>query len=156
MLEQIKIQLKNDILNNIFYEVDVEVPRRGNFDLAIPLFRLRKETELDLQVISRQIEDVIINHPMVEYTELLGAFLNIKINQEKFSKQVLEEVHSKQSSFGSEEKKDETIVIDYSSPNIAKNFSVGHLRSTVIGHSLKLIHQKLGYTVYGINHLGDW
>lgn len=156
MLEQIKIQLKNDILKNIFYEVDVEVPRRGNFDLAIPLFRLRKETELDLQVISRQIEDVIINHPMVEYTELIGAFLNIKINQEKFSKQVLEEVHSKQSSFGSEDKKDETIVIDYSSPNIAKNFSVGHLRSTVIGHSLKLIHQKLGYTVYGINYLGDW
>mgnify|MGYP000710574773 CR=1 FL=1 len=50
----------------------------------------------------------------------------------------------------------ETIVIDYSSPNIAKSFSVGHLRSTMIGHALKNIYEKAGYHVVGVNHLGDW
>ena len=156
MIELIKKELKNQILTDIFFEVDVEVPRRGDYDLAIPLFRLRKETELDLVVLARRIEDVIIKHPMVSEVELIGAFLNIKLNQEKFSKIVLEEVNNLGSNFGSEREKEEVIVIDYSSPNIAKNFSVGHLRSTVIGHSLKLIHQKLGYEVVGINHLGDW
>ncbi|MGI6787832.1 MAG: arginine--tRNA ligase [Acholeplasmataceae bacterium] len=156
MLESIKNELKTKVLSEIFYEIDLEVPKRGNYDLAIPLFRLLKATNLELPVLYRQIEDVITTHPLVEQTELIGAFLNIKLNAVKYSKYVMDTVYQLGDKFGSKALNDEVVVIDYSSPNIAKNFSVGHLRSTVIGHSLKLIYQKLGHPVVGINHLGDW
>jgi arginyl-tRNA synthetase len=156
LLESIKNELKTKVLCEIFYEIDLEVPKRGNYDLAIPLFRLLKATNLELPVLYRQIEDVITTHPLVEQTELIGAFLNIKLNAVKYSKYVMDTVYQLGDKFGSKALNDEVVVIDYSSPNIAKNFSVGHLRSTVIGHSLKLIYQKLGHPVVGINHLGDW
>ncbi len=136
--------------------MDIEIPRRGDYDLAIPLFRLLKSTNLKLPFLYEQINNVIITHPHVKSTELIGAFLNIKLNSQSFSKSVLTTVYKLEDRFGEEPTNNEVVVIDYSSPNIAKNFSVGHLRSTVIGHSLKLIFQKLGYTVVGINHLGDW
>lgn len=156
MLERIKKELKEKILKETSYEIDVEIPKRGDYDLAIPLFRLLKSTQLDLNVLYKQIETVVSNHDFVVNIDLIGAFVNIKIDQEKFSKVVLNEICKNDHDFGSDTPNNEVIVIDYSSPNIAKNFSVGHLRSTVIGHSLKLIYQKLGYQVVGINHLGDW
>ncbi len=156
MLDLVKVELKEKILTNLNYEVDIEIPRRGDYDLAIPLFRLLKSTNLKLPFLYEQINNVIITHPHVKSTELIGAFLNIKLNSQSFSKSVLTTVYKLEDRFGEEPTNNEVVVIDYSSPNIAKNFSVGHLRSTVIGHSLKLIFQKLGYTVVGINHLGDW
>ncbi len=156
MLDLVKVELKEKILTNLNYEVDIEIPRRGDYDLAIPLFRLLKSTNLKLPFLYEQINNVIITHPHVKSTELIGAFLNIKLNAQSFSKSVLTTVYQLEDRFGEEPTNNEVVVIDYSSPNIAKNFSVGHLRSTVIGHSLKLIFQKLGYTVVGINHLGDW
>jgi arginyl-tRNA synthetase len=156
LLDLVKVELKEKILTNLNYEVDIEIPRRGDYDLAIPLFRLLKSTNLKLPFLYEQINNVIITHPHVKSTELIGAFLNIKLNSQSFSKSVLTTVYKLEDRFGEEPTNNEVVVIDYSSPNIAKNFSVGHLRSTVIGHSLKLIFQKLGYTVVGINHLGDW
>jgi len=156
LLDLVKVELKEKILANLNYEVDIEIPRRGDYDLAIPLFRLLKTTNLKLPILYEQINNVIITHPHVKSIELIGAFLNIKLNSQSFSKSVLTTVYKLEDRFGEEPTNNEVVVIDYSSPNIAKNFSVGHLRSTVIGHSLKLIFQKLGYTVVGINHLGDW
>jgi arginyl-tRNA synthetase len=156
LLDLVKLELKEKVLKELNYDVDIEIPRRGDYDLAIPLFRLLKTTNLALPILYEQVKNVIITHPHIESTELIGAFLNIKLNSQSFSRDVMTTVYKLGENFGSLESNNEVVVIDYSSPNIAKNFSVGHLRSTVIGHSLKLIHQKLGYTVIGINHLGDW
>jgi arginyl-tRNA synthetase len=156
LLELLKDDLKQLILNETNYDVDIEIPRRGDYDLAIPLFRLLKSTGLKLPVLYNKISDIIKSHPLIIETELIGAFLNIKLNEPKYAKHVLNTVYNLGAEFGNGKPKKEVVVIDYSSPNIAKNFSVGHLRSTVIGHSLKLIYQKLGHKVIGINHLGDW
>ncbi len=156
MLEAIKQQLKQHILLETSFDIEVEVPKRGNYDLAIPLFRIIKEHKLSLAHVFEQVKNVLEKEAIVKAVELIGAFVNIKLEEASFSKQVLGEVYKLKDQFGTEYDKDENIVIDYSSPNIAKNFSVGHLRSTVIGHSLKLIYQKLGYRVTGVNHLGDW
>ena len=76
------------------------------------------------------------------------------LNKENYVKEVLSKVND---TYGTQEiGKGKTICIDYSSPNIAKNFHVGHLRTTIIGNSLYHIFDKLGYKVERINHLGDW
>lgn len=91
---------------------------------------------------------------LIEKTEVKGNYLNIFINKTKFIEEILKEINGDygNSNFG----KNKTIVIDFSAPNIAKPFSIGHLRSTVIGNSLYNLHKILGYKLVGINHLGDW
>ena len=79
----------------------------------------------------------------------------MSIDKVKFSKLVLDQVFKEQSDYGKDNIL-KTVCIDYSAPNIAKSFSIGHLRSTMIGNALKNIYTKLGYKVVGINHLGDW
>ncbi|MCG7201868.1 MAG: arginine--tRNA ligase, partial [Candidatus Phytoplasma mali] len=82
--------------------------------------------------------------------------LNIKLKRASLAYEILLKINELQANYGNFPNQNQIIVIDYSSPNIAKNFSVGHLRSTVIGNALKNIYQKLGFEVVGINHLGDW
>ena len=84
------------------------------------------------------------------------VFLNIVLDRKTYAVQVLDEIEQSKEAYGSLPKNGKTVVIDYSSPNIAKSFSVGHLRSTVIGASLYKIYDKLGYKAIGVNHLGDW
>ena len=89
--------------------------------------------------------------------DVVGGYLNFYTNKENFAKEVLEEVNAKQENYGSSKiGENKNIVIDYSSPNIAKPFHIGHLRSTVIGGALYNIYKFLGYNTIGINHLGDW
>ncbi|MCP4685203.1 MAG: arginine--tRNA ligase [bacterium] len=86
-----------------------------------------------------------------------GGFLNAKIDPVKQSSGVISEVLTKGAHFGdSDMGKGLTNLVEHSSPNIAKPFGVGHLRSTIVGHSLRRIYQKLGFTVVGINYPGDW
>ena len=89
--------------------------------------------------------------------DVVDGYLNFYTNKENFAKEVLEEVNAKQENYGSSKiGENKNIVIDYSSPNIAKPFHIGHLRSTVIGGALYNIYKFLGYNTIGINHLGDW
>ena len=86
-----------------------------------------------------------------------GGFLNIRVKKTEICANILKEAVNKLGDFGNNDfGLDKNVVIDYSSPNIAKSFSIGHLRSTMIGNSLKLIYRKCGYNVFGINYLGDW
>ena len=85
-----------------------------------------------------------------------AGYLNFFVDKSLFAKQIVENYLNSDNYGGSKEGEGKTICIDYSSPNVAKNFHVGHLRTTIIGNSLNNIYKKLGYNVVRINHLGDW
>lgn len=102
-------------------------------------------------------EKLKINEEIVSKVEVVNGYLNFYINPLAIAGTVLQEFDAKKESFGdSKIGNNKTIVIDYSSPNIAKPFHIGHLRSTVIGNALYNIYKFLGYNVVGINHLGDY
>ena len=87
----------------------------------------------------------------------VGPYANFYVRHDRYQQWMLGEIASRRDSFGhSEEGEGKTVVIDFSSPNIAKPLGVHHLRSTMIGHSLRNIFQTLGYKVVAVNHLGDW
>ena len=157
MIEQIKLELRQLLFDHLDIEdVVLEVPKRGDSDLAIPLFGYQKQMGKKLPEIFDLFKDILIQHHLVESVVFTAGFLNIYLKRLEVSKSILNSIHDEKQSFGTQPNNNKTVVIDYSSPNIAKSFSVGHLRSTVIGNSLKLIYQKLGYNVVGVNHLGDW
>ncbi len=158
MIQTIKQNLKTRVLNHFQQpnlNVVVEEPKRGTADLAIPLFALVKQLGKPMPVVLEEVKQAISSYDMVRDVQFLNGFLNISINREVFAKNVLQLVLKDQANYGNQSV-GKTVCIDYSAPNIAKSFSIGHLRSTMIGNALKNIYQKLGYRVVGINHLGDW
>ena len=144
---------------------NIEVPKDStNGDFAFPCFMLAKELKkapamiaTDLQIkISENLKSNNLVKEIEEVTAVNG-FLNFKINQKAIAEEVVREFDKQGENFGTQKQdKPKNIVIDYSSPNIAKQFHIGHLRSTVIGGALYNIYKYLGYNVVGINHLGDW
>lgn len=134
----------------------IEYPKKGDAHLACPLFRLAKELSISPNDIYERVLDDLHTNDYIDRVTLERGFLNIYLNAIAFNKETLTYLYDNQDRIGSESLKSETIVIDYSSPNIAKRFSVGHIRSTVIGASLRRLFKVLGYHVEGINHLGDW
>ena len=163
MIELIKQQLKQ-LLEKYFkekYDVElnivVEEPKKKELgDISIPSFIVVKALRKPLNDCVNEIVDVLKNEKIIKSYSVMGGFINIVINKEELAKEILDKIVSEGSNYGNGPKKNETIVLDYSSPNIAKPFSIGHLRSTIIGASLKLIFEKGGYNTFGINHLGDW
>lgn len=156
MLFKLKSQIGDLVFNKYGASVVVETPKREGSDLAIPLFSLAKEKNLKIIDLANEVIELLKENELIEESYFEKGFLNINISKEKFSKEVLNNIVSEKENYGSILNKEKTVVIDYSSPNIAKNFSVGHLRSTVIGASIAKIYDKLGYHVIGVNHLGDW
>ena len=134
----------------------IEYPKKGDAHLACPLFKLAKELSLTPSDIYERVLNDLQTNDYIERATLEQGFLNIYLDALAFNKKTLSYMYDNQDNIGSESSKSETIVIDYSSPNIAKRFSVGHIRSTVIGASLRRLFKVLGYQVEGINHLGDW
>lgn len=134
----------------------IEIPPNPEMgDFAFPCFRLAKTLRKAPPMIAQELHDAITVPDFVEELRVVGAYLNFFIKKDVFADTLLSAV--KAEDFGSsEEGKGHTICIDYSSPNVAKNFHVGHLRTTIIGNSLYKIYSKLGYHVERINHLGDW
>ena len=136
-------------------ETYIEIPKEtNNGDYSFPCFRLAKELKKAPQMIATDLKEKIQIAEPITKIEVVGGYLNFFINKESLAKEVLEEIEK---GFGkSEIGKGKNIVIDYSAPNIAKPFHIGHLRSTVIGGALYNIYKQLGYNVTGINHLGDY
>ncbi|MEK3907172.1 arginine--tRNA ligase [Oceanobacillus sp. FSL W7-1309] len=125
-------------------------------DLAFPCFTLAKELRKAPNIIAQELAEKI-DHPILEKVVADGPYVNAFLNKRMVSKHALTSILKDGSAYGSinyAEKKN--ITIDFSSPNIAKPFSMGHLRSTVIGNSLANIVEKCGYQAIRINHLGDW
>ena len=139
-------------------EISIENPKGAdNGDYAFPCFRLAKTLRKAPPAIAEEIKEKLeINEKEISKVEVVGGYINFFVNKEALGSQVLQEI-SKNEEYGkSEIGKDQNIVIDYSAPNIAKPFHIGHLRSTVIGAALYNIYKHLGYNVTGINHLGDY
>lgn len=136
----------------------IEIPKDNkNGDYAFPCFRLAKELKKAPPMIANDIkEKIVVDESIIEKVEIAGGYLNFYIRPEIFTKEVLHEI-SKQKEYGSSNLGNgKNIIVDYSAPNIAKPFHIGHLRSTVIGAALYRIYKYLGYHVIGINHLGDY
>lgn len=126
-------------------------------DLAFPCFDLAKIYRKSPHQIAEELMKNISWPPIFQQVEAVNGYINIFLNRNEVSAKVIHEILEKKASFGqSSFGKNNVITIDFSSPNIAKPFSMGHLRSTVIGNSLALIAEKCGYQVIRINHLGDW
>ena len=144
-------------INEKELESYIETPKDSkNGDYAFPCFILAKELRKAPPVIANEIKEKIETVEEIEKIEVAGGYLNFFINKTILAKEVLEEI-SKAEQYGkSEIGKEKNIVIDYSAPNIAKPFHIGHLRSTVIGGALYNIYKYLGYNVTGVNHLGDY
>ena len=137
----------------------IEIPPNSDLgDYAFPCFKLAKELRKAPPVIANEIKEKIkIDENIIEKIEIIGGYLNIYINKITLAKNLLEEVYKRKEQYGSSNIGNGAhVVIDYSAPNIAKPFHIGHLRSTVIGGSLYKIYNFLGYKSVGINYLGDW
>lgn len=136
----------------------IEIPKdTKNGDYAFPCFRLAKELKKAPPMIANDIkEKLVVDETIIEKVEIAGGFLNFYIRPEVFTKEVLHEISIQEKYCSSNLGKGKNIVIDYSAPNIAKPFHIGHLRSTVIGAALYRIYKYLGYNAIGINHLGDY
>lgn len=135
----------------------LEQPKSSDLgDIAFPAFSLAKVERKAPQAIATDIAEKI-DPSHFEKVVATGPYVNFFLNKAKISDQVIKEVIKEGADYGQQnEGQGGNITIDLSSPNIAKPFSVGHLRSTVIGDALSNIFRKMGYNTIKINHLGDW
>ncbi|NHC42246.1 arginine--tRNA ligase [Bacillus sp. MM2020_1] len=138
-------------------ELMIEKPKNQELgDLAFPCFTLAKLKRKSPNLIAEELKKKI-NSPIFEKVEVVGAYLNLFLNKKAASEKVVHDIISQKGTYGALTFGNSgAVTIDMSSPNIAKPFSMGHLRSTVIGNSLALIVEKCGYKPIKINHLGDW
>lgn len=136
----------------------IEIPPNTDMgDYAFPCFKLAKELKKAPPLIANEIKEKLELDENIEKVEIIGGYLNFYINKLALTKNVLVEIDKAGNNYGSNKTGNgKTILVEYSSPNIAKPFHIGHLRNTVIGAALYNIYKYLGYNTIGINHLGDY
>ena len=152
-----------DLITDSIKELDRETvsrileipPQEDMGDFAFPCFQLAKIFRKAPNIIAQEVAEKIKKTDFVSKTAAMGPYVNFFIDRTMFVSEMLKQVSV--DNYGSSEIGcGKTICIDYSSPNVAKNFHVGHLRTTLIRNSIYRIYKKLGYRVERINHLGDW
>ena len=159
--------MKNQIVNLLSQNIEVltseeisqliEIPPKPEMgDFAFPCFRLAKSYHKAPPMIAQDLKESIGNQAFLSEIKVVGGYLNFYVDKAQYAQQIIDKYNNATDYGCSDQGKDKTICIDYSSPNVAKNFHVGHLRTTIIGNSLYKIFSKLGYKVVRINHLGDW
>lgn len=155
----------SDLLANIVEELGkeeiknmIEIPTDSKLgDYAFPCFRLAKVMRKAPAVIAADISEKLRDESLFEKVESVNAYVNMFMARQPFMKEVVEAVMTQKEEFGSSDiGMGRKVIVEYSSPNIAKPFHIGHIRSTVIGNSIYKIYDFLGYDVVRINHLGDY
>ena len=142
---------ENDILSMLEYPPDSTMG-----DIALPCFKLSRSLRRSPVQIAQLIADNL-SDKYIKKAEAVNGYLNIAISDEYLTHVLSDEVLAKGNKYGSATiGEGKTVVLDYSSPNVAKPFHIGHLGTTVIGHALKKLHEFVGYNCVGINYLGDW
>ena len=136
----------------------IEVPQDPKMgDYAFPCFRLAKVLRKAPPLIAKGIAEGISENDIFEKVEQVNAYVNMFISKEEFVEEVVEEVMDRGDEYGrSNVGEGRPVIVEFSSPNIAKPFHIGHIRSTVIGNSINLLWDAMGYKVTRINHLGDY
>ena len=160
------IDFKKEIANIIYseelgLEVEeivnmVEVPTDKSMgDYAFPCFRLAKVMRKAPPLIAKSIVERISEDQLFSEVKQVNAYVNMFLDKKVFIKDTVTEVLRENNQFGNTDiGKGKPVIVEYSSPNIAKPFHIGHIRSTVIGNSLYKIYEAVGYDVIRINHLG--
>ena len=136
----------------------IEVPKdTQNGDYSFPCFSLAKVFKKSPQIIAEELKEKIELGKEIIKIDVVNGYLNFYINKSILAKEVTEKIYHEKENYGNSDiGKGKNVVIDYSAPNIAKPFHIGHLRSTVIGGSLYKVYKTLGYNVIGVNHVGDY
>ena len=141
----------------------IEIPKDSkNGDYAFPCFRLAKELKKAPPMIANEIKEKLDDElsenqdENIEKIEIAGGYLNFFINKIVLVVEVLKEIAKSEEYGKSKLGNGKNIIVEYSAPNIAKPFHIGHLRTTLIGNALYRIYKYLGYNTTGINHLGDY
>ncbi|KXB65771.1 arginine--tRNA ligase [Aedoeadaptatus coxii] len=142
--------------NELFYKIETP-PDRKMGDYAFPTFMLAKTMRKNPAVIAQELKEKLSDVEGVREIAVAGPYLNFFIDTTALAENVLKAVLEEGDRFGSSDiGKGKTTIVEYSSPNIAKPFHIGHIRTTIIGDSIKRIYKHLGYNVEAINHLGDY
>ena len=154
-----KIISNNTNINYVEIEQYIETPPNDEMgDYAFPCFRLAKELKKAPQIIAEDLKSKIEkNEDLIEKINVAGGYLNFYINKKCLIINTINEIEKEKDNYGkSNIGNGKTVLVEYSSPNIAKPFHIGHLRNTLIGHSLYNMYKYLGYNTISINHLGDY
>ena len=163
-MENIKQKIAGIISENLseleLSEIEgmLEIPTDASMgDYAFPCFKLAKIMHKAPQMIAAELAEKIRGSELFEKVENVNAYVNLFMSRVAFAKLTLGAVSEEKERYGSSDKgKGKTVIVEYSSPNIAKPFHIGHIRSTVIGNSIGKIYSFIGYKVERINHLGDY
>ncbi|MBR6289638.1 MAG: arginine--tRNA ligase [Acholeplasmatales bacterium] len=164
MIEQIKIEIKNLLeeyykKNGFEVSIVVETPKDPKLgDISVPMFTVVKVLRKPMPQIVEDALNIIKNADLpIKDVKSVGAYINLFVDKELLSEKIILKCLNDGSNYGNSNMGvGKNVTLDYSSPNIAKSFSIGHLRSTMIGNSIKLILKKCGYNTFAINYLGDW
>lgn len=159
-IEEIAKILKEQLTDMELSEIQqmIETPQDSKMgDYAFPCFKLAKVMRKAPPLIAKGIAEKLAENPLFEKVEQVNAYVNMFISKEGFLNDIINEVIAKGDEYGNSNiGEGKPVVVEFSSPNIAKPFHIGHIRSTVIGNAINKIHTAVGYKVTRINHLGDY
>lgn len=150
-------QLETDLTIDEALQMIEMPPNQDLGDYAVPCFRFAKKYKKAPPMIAADFIEKIGKVEEFEKIVNVGPYINFFVDKTHFAEKILKKAYEENVNFGSNNvgggKK---VIVEFSSPNIAKPFHIGHIRSTVIGHSLYKIYKYLGYDTVAINHLGDY
>ncbi|MDD2494444.1 MAG: arginine--tRNA ligase, partial [Tissierellia bacterium] len=136
----------------------IEIPPNQDMgDYAVPCFKFAKKYRKSPAVIAAGIVEKIGRHEEFDKIESAGPYVNFFVDKAHFAEKILKQAFKEYKKYGSTNiGEGKTVIVEFSSPNIAKPFHIGHIRSTLIGNSIHKIYTYLGYNTIAINHLGDY